>query len=192
MVYREGELSKARMDREWPHQLARPAAHCHGRNYITIRLFWEPQSLCPRRTHSAGTIKTRSFPALPSATTRRNSAPGSAAISSKRPAEVAGLNEITTYCSRLQILYPALQRAVVVLAHDHVHVPAVAINERTTQRREIRNRRRVSLALPYGQQHHRPPRLERPAFPLQPHPRGLTSGAPRSNPFGIISSRPSR
>ena len=65
MVYREGELSKARMDREWPHQVAPPAAHCHGRNFITIRLFCEPLSLCPRRTHSAGTIKTRSCPARP-------------------------------------------------------------------------------------------------------------------------------
>jgi len=51
MVYRKGELSKAMMDRDWPHQVALPAMRCHGHNYITICLFCEPLSLCPR-THS--------------------------------------------------------------------------------------------------------------------------------------------
>ena len=48
MVYRKGELSKATIDREWPHQVALPASRCTGRNYVTIRLFCEGLSLCPR------------------------------------------------------------------------------------------------------------------------------------------------
>ena len=51
MVYRKGELSKGTMDRQWPHQVALPAARCSGHNYVTIRLFCEDLSLCPR-THS--------------------------------------------------------------------------------------------------------------------------------------------
>jgi len=51
MVYRGGELSKAMMERDWPHQVALPATRCHGHNYVTLRFFCEPLSLCPR-THS--------------------------------------------------------------------------------------------------------------------------------------------
>jgi hypothetical protein len=51
VVYRKGELSKGTMDRQWPHQVALPAARCSGHNYVTIRLFSECLSLCPR-THS--------------------------------------------------------------------------------------------------------------------------------------------
>ena len=51
MVYRKGELSKGTMDRQWPHQVALPAARCSGHNYVTIRLFCEGLSLCSR-THS--------------------------------------------------------------------------------------------------------------------------------------------
>jgi len=51
VVYRKGELSKAMMDRQWPHQVALAAHRCHGHNYITIRLFSEQLSLC-QRTHS--------------------------------------------------------------------------------------------------------------------------------------------
>jgi hypothetical protein len=51
VVYRKGELSKGMMDREWPHQVALPASGCSGHNYVTIRLFCEGLSLCPR-THS--------------------------------------------------------------------------------------------------------------------------------------------
>jgi hypothetical protein len=51
VVYRKGELSKAMIDRDWPHQVAVPNYRCHGHNYITIRLFCEPLTLCPR-THS--------------------------------------------------------------------------------------------------------------------------------------------
>jgi hypothetical protein len=51
MVYRKGELSKARMDREWPHQVALPAYRCLGHNYLTIHFFChgEGLSLCTRR-----------------------------------------------------------------------------------------------------------------------------------------------
>jgi hypothetical protein len=48
VVYRKGELSKGTMDRQWPHQVALPAARCGGANYVTIRLFCEGLSLCPR------------------------------------------------------------------------------------------------------------------------------------------------
>lgn len=51
MVYRKGELSKAMMDRDWPHQVALPASTCRGHDYVTIRLFCDGLSLCPR-THS--------------------------------------------------------------------------------------------------------------------------------------------
>jgi hypothetical protein len=50
MVYRNGELSKAMIDRRWPHQLALPAFRRGGGNYVTIRLFCEEHrlSLCTR------------------------------------------------------------------------------------------------------------------------------------------------
>ena len=48
MVYRKGELSKGVMDQQWPHQVALPASRCGGADYVTIRLFCEPLSLCPR------------------------------------------------------------------------------------------------------------------------------------------------
>jgi hypothetical protein len=51
VVYRKGELSKGTMDLQWPHQVALPASRCTAGNYITIRLFCERLSLCPR-THS--------------------------------------------------------------------------------------------------------------------------------------------
>jgi hypothetical protein len=48
VVYRKGELSKATIDRNWPHQVALPAAHSSGANHVTIRLFCEGLSLCTR------------------------------------------------------------------------------------------------------------------------------------------------
>ena len=53
MVYRKGELSKAEMDRQWPHQIALPAYRCIGHRYLTIQFFCEAQrlSLC-RCRHS--------------------------------------------------------------------------------------------------------------------------------------------
>ena len=48
MVYRKGELSKATIDRDWPHQVALPEYRCSGHNYVTIHLFCEGLSLCPR------------------------------------------------------------------------------------------------------------------------------------------------
>jgi hypothetical protein len=49
MVYRKGELEKRVIDREWPHQVALPAEGCSGQNYVTIQLFCDGLSLCPRR-----------------------------------------------------------------------------------------------------------------------------------------------
>src|SRR5262245_24263398 len=53
MVYRKGELSKAMMDRDWPHQVALPARRCVGHEYLTIHIFCQAESLslC-RRRHS--------------------------------------------------------------------------------------------------------------------------------------------
>ena len=48
MVYRKGELSKAAIDRGWPHQVALVADRCSGHNYVIIRHFCEGLSLCPR------------------------------------------------------------------------------------------------------------------------------------------------
>jgi hypothetical protein len=48
VTYRRGELSKATIDRDWPHQVALPAYRCTGGNYVTIRLFCEDLTLCPR------------------------------------------------------------------------------------------------------------------------------------------------
>jgi len=48
VAYRKGELSKAAIDRNWPHQVALPEYRCSGHNYVTIHLFCEGLSLCPR------------------------------------------------------------------------------------------------------------------------------------------------
>ena len=48
MVYRKGELSKSRIDRDWPYLVALPAERCTGHNYRTIRLFCTDLSLCDR------------------------------------------------------------------------------------------------------------------------------------------------
>jgi hypothetical protein len=48
VIYRKGELGKDAIDREWPHQVALPATRCTGRNYVSIHLFCEGLSLCPR------------------------------------------------------------------------------------------------------------------------------------------------
>ena len=47
MVYRKGELTWRQIDRRWPHQVAVPAEHTYGPNYVTARLFCEPLSLAP-------------------------------------------------------------------------------------------------------------------------------------------------
>jgi hypothetical protein len=50
VVYRKGELSKAMIDRDWPHQIALPAYRCLGHNYVTIHLYCDAErlSLCCR------------------------------------------------------------------------------------------------------------------------------------------------
>jgi hypothetical protein len=50
MAYRKGELSKAAINRKWPHQVALRADLCRGHDYRTIRYFCEVEalSLCPR------------------------------------------------------------------------------------------------------------------------------------------------
>jgi hypothetical protein len=44
---RKGELSRSRVDREWPHQIVLPASEGMGQNYNVIRVFLRG-SLCPR------------------------------------------------------------------------------------------------------------------------------------------------
>lgn len=48
MVYRKGELSKASIDREWPHQLALPTEFVTGKNTIILQRFCRGLSVCPR------------------------------------------------------------------------------------------------------------------------------------------------
>ena len=48
MGYRKGELNKSTIDRQWPHQVALPAYRCRGHEYVTLHLFCEGLSLCPR------------------------------------------------------------------------------------------------------------------------------------------------
>jgi hypothetical protein len=48
MVRRKGELSRGRIDRGWPYQVALEARHCVGHRYYTIRYFCEGMSLCDR------------------------------------------------------------------------------------------------------------------------------------------------
>ena len=51
MIHRKGKLSKALMDRDWPHQVALPAHRCMGHEYLTIHIFCQAEnlSLCRRR-----------------------------------------------------------------------------------------------------------------------------------------------
>jgi hypothetical protein len=48
MVYRKGELSRARVDRGWPHQIALPAAVLLNGGDKTVRAFCDDLSLCAR------------------------------------------------------------------------------------------------------------------------------------------------
>lgn len=45
---RKGELSPARVDREWPHQITLRANDCTGAQYTAIAEFCAGLSLCPR------------------------------------------------------------------------------------------------------------------------------------------------
>lgn len=48
MGRRKGELSKARLDREWPHQVMLPANRCSGEWYPLMHAFCLHLSLAPR------------------------------------------------------------------------------------------------------------------------------------------------
>jgi hypothetical protein len=48
MVYRKGELTARRIDRDWPHQVALPADAVSGRNTTIIQRFCRGLSVCPR------------------------------------------------------------------------------------------------------------------------------------------------
>lgn len=51
MVYRKGELTKARINRDWPHQLALPVAVATGKTYTILDRFCRGLSVCPRQQH---------------------------------------------------------------------------------------------------------------------------------------------
>jgi hypothetical protein len=48
MVCRRGEMTKAQIDREWPHQVALSAGVIRSRNNAIIDRFCRGLSLCPR------------------------------------------------------------------------------------------------------------------------------------------------
>jgi hypothetical protein len=56
MVYRKGELNSAKIDRDWPHQVALTAEFVQGRNCVIIERFNRGLSVCPRhqRFHRDG------------------------------------------------------------------------------------------------------------------------------------------
>ena len=51
MVYRKGELTKARINRDWPHQLALPVEVATGKAYTILDRFCRGLSVCPRQQH---------------------------------------------------------------------------------------------------------------------------------------------
>jgi len=48
MVRRKGELSQAKINAGWPHQVALPADACKGAGYVATHEFCRGLSLCPR------------------------------------------------------------------------------------------------------------------------------------------------
>ena len=48
MVRHKGELSKARIDCDWPYQIALPIEAAGGHNTIIIQRFCHDLSICPR------------------------------------------------------------------------------------------------------------------------------------------------
>ena len=48
MVYRKGELSSGKIDREWPHQVALSAEYVCVRQYMILHRFCNGLSVCPR------------------------------------------------------------------------------------------------------------------------------------------------
>lgn len=48
MVRRKSELSRGKIDRGWPHQVALPAVKVQGGIFYTMHFFCEGLSLCPR------------------------------------------------------------------------------------------------------------------------------------------------
>jgi hypothetical protein len=49
VVYRKGELSRATIDREWPHQLALAADFLRGKNCIIVERSCRGLSVCARK-----------------------------------------------------------------------------------------------------------------------------------------------
>jgi hypothetical protein len=57
MNRRKGELTGARIDREWPYQVALLAEQVAGKNYVVARDFCRDLSLCPR----GHTVSSRTY-----------------------------------------------------------------------------------------------------------------------------------
>jgi len=49
VVYRNGELTAAMIDRGWPHQVALPSYRCTGHEYLAIHFYCEGEGLLPAR-----------------------------------------------------------------------------------------------------------------------------------------------
>jgi hypothetical protein len=68
MVYRKGELSKAMINRDWPHQVALPAYRCMGHEYLTIHISCQAEELLlGELLHPATQPRWPGIPSQPSA-----------------------------------------------------------------------------------------------------------------------------
>ena len=65
---RKGELSKGRIDRERPHQVALPASFVNGKNYMILHRFCRGLSVCDHTKASGAMMRSGSATASRSAT----------------------------------------------------------------------------------------------------------------------------
>jgi hypothetical protein len=90
VVYRKGELSRATMDREWPHQIALSPEYLRGKNCIIVQRFCRGLSVCPRNRSYWRDRKEYIAIALPRARTPSSSRCTSAVSSLIRAISVRG------------------------------------------------------------------------------------------------------
>ena len=69
MVYRKGELTKARINRDWPHQLALPVELATGKNYTILDRFCRVCPFAPASSTTGVMVSSTSHTASASART---------------------------------------------------------------------------------------------------------------------------